>query len=150
MQLASAAEESLDPIIFSWPLFTIQHTPWEILMSDATQPGWTRLRTATGRYETQFQSKMPSVRAGQYIEASDYQFLVMDEEGWLYKIPIRVADEAAEMLDQRDVNVQATAEAQLRAGLEQFRPYKNAPYEEMDKQFEVDIARARILAQSHP
>jgi len=119
-------------------------------MSDITQPGWTRVRTATGRYETQFQAKMPSVRAGEYIQASDYQFLVMDEDGWLYKIPIRVADEAAEMLNQRDVSVEAAAETQLRAGLEHFRPYKNAPYEELDKQFEIDMSRARILAQSHP
>jgi hypothetical protein len=40
-------------------------------MTEFSQPGWTRLRTATGRYEYQFQGEMPTVRAGQYEDARD-------------------------------------------------------------------------------
>ena len=60
-------------------------------MAEATQHGWTRLRTATGRYEYQFQGEMPSVRSGQYEAARDYQFLILDDEGLLYKIPVRLS-----------------------------------------------------------
>ncbi len=56
-------------------------------MTEDAQPGWTRLRTATSRYDYQFQGEMPTLRGGQYEEARDYQFLVPDDEGWLYKIP---------------------------------------------------------------
>ncbi len=52
-------------------------------MAEVIQPGWARLRTATGRYEYQFQGEMPSVRGGQYEDARDYQFLVLDDEGLL-------------------------------------------------------------------
>jgi hypothetical protein len=116
-------------------------------MSETSTPGWTRLRTATGRYEIQFQGRMPSVRAAQYLDATDYQFLVMDEDGWLYKIPVRMAAEAAAVLAHGPATPQEVAEAQLRAGLEQFRPRVNAPYEDLDQRFAVDAARARELGQ---
>ena len=64
-------------------------------MAENQQPGWTRLRTATGRYEYQFQGEMPSVRAGKYEDARDYQFLVLDDDGWLHKIPVRLDSHAA-------------------------------------------------------
>jgi hypothetical protein len=114
-------------------------------MDEVTQPGWTRLRTATGRYEYQFQGEMPTVRGGQYEEARDYQFLVLDEEGWLYKIPVRLADEAASELTAGAVRLRV-AEAQLRAGLETYRPHQGAPYPEIDAQFALDAVRARELA----
>jgi hypothetical protein len=114
-------------------------------MDEVTQPGWTRLRTATGRYEYQFQGEMPTVRGGQYEEARDYQFLVLDDEGWLYKIPVRLADEAASELTSGAVRLRV-AEAQLRAGLETYRPHQGAPYPEMDAQFALDAVRARELA----
>jgi hypothetical protein len=38
------------------------------------------------------------------------------------------------------------AEAQLRAGLETYRPHRGAPYPEMDAQFALNAARARELA----
>jgi hypothetical protein len=119
----------------------------ETTMTEISHPGWTRLRTATGRYEFQFQGSMPTVRAAQYLDAVDYQFLVMDEDGWLYKIPVRVAAEAAAALASGPATPLAVAEAQLRAGLELFRPRVNAPYEELDQRFAVDAARARELAQ---
>src|SRR6266446_2207222 len=90
-------------------------------MTESTQPGWTRLHTATGRYEYQFQGEMPTVRGGQYEEARDYQFLVLDDEGWLYKIPVRLAAEAAVEL-AAEAMLLRVAEAQLRAGLETYRP----------------------------
>src|SRR5580692_7754130 len=114
-------------------------------MADVTQPGWTRLRTATGRYEYQFQGEMPTVRGGQYEEARDYQFLVLDDEGWLYKIPVRLEAEAAEEL-AGDATRLRVAEAQLRAGLETYRPHQGAPYPEMDAQFSISPDRARELA----
>lgn len=98
-----------------------------------TQPGWTRLVTATGRYEYQFQGSGPAVRAGRYLEARDFQFLVMDEEGWLYRIPVCVAAAIAENPDAG----RQRAEAQLRAGLERVRPRPNAPYAELDAVFAV-------------
>ena len=114
-------------------------------MTEATQPGWTQLRTATGRYEYQFQGEMPTVRGGQYEDARDYQFLVLDDEGWLYKIPVRLESEAAEEL-AGDATRLRVAEAQLRAGLETYRPHQGAPYPEMDAQFALNAVRARELA----
>jgi len=114
-------------------------------MTEVTQPGWTRLRTATGRYEYQFQGEMPTVRGGQYEEARDYQFLVLDDEGWLYKIPVRLADVAASELAAGAVRMRV-AEAQLRAGLEKYRPHRDAPYPEMDAQFALNADRVREIA----
>jgi hypothetical protein len=114
-------------------------------MTESPQPGWTRVRTATGRYEYQFQGEMPTVRGGQYEEARDYQFLVLDDEGWLYRIPVRLAAEAAMQLAADAMRLRV-AEAQLRAGLETYRPRQGAPYPELDAQFALDAGRARELA----
>ena len=114
-------------------------------MTETSQPGWTRLRTATGRYEYQFQGEMPTVRGGQYEEARDYQFLVLDDEGWLYKIPVRLENKAALEL-AADATRLRVAEAQLRAGLETYRPHQGAPYPEMDARFALDAACARELS----
>ena len=119
--------------------------------------GWTRVLTRTGRYEYQFQGRVPAVRKGQYEEAKDYQFLVMNEEGRLYRIPVRVAADVEEELEKSSGSVVSAegqpsfdrtlriAEAQLRAGLENYRPRQNAPYGELDQHFAVDISRARAL-----
>ena len=138
-------------------------------MTEGTQTGWTRVLTRTGRYEYQFQGRVPAVRNGQYEDASDYQFLLMDEEGWLYRIPVRLAAEAeTRMMDdsgpapsasEQDsaarqpgarsapvVTAAQVAEAQLRKGLENYRPRQNAPYAELDGYFAVDAARARQIA----
>jgi hypothetical protein len=114
-------------------------------MTEVTQPGWTRLRTATGRYEYQFQGEMPTVRGGQYEDARDYQFLVLDDEGLLYKIPVRLAAEIAAELGTAAVQLRV-AEAQLISGLETYRPRQGAPYPEMDAQFSLSADRARELA----
>jgi len=114
-------------------------------MAEVTQPGWTRLRTATGRYEYQFQGEMPTVRSGQYENARDYQFLVLDDEGLLYKIPVRMGAEIASELGANDLRLRV-AEAQLKAGLETYRPRQGAPYPEMDAQFSLSADRARELA----
>ena len=131
-------------------------------MSEVAQTGWTRVVTRTGRHEYQFQGRVPAVRNGQYLDASDYQFLVMDEDGWLYRIPVRLAA-AAEAELQKSGNANAAgpsvqsgradvfapvriAEAQLRAGLENYRPKPNAPYAELAAYFAVDAARARELS----
>lgn len=121
-------------------------------MAEIAQPGWTRLRTSQGRYEYQFQGRVPCVRGGRYEAAADYQFLVMDEEGWLFKIPVRVSAEAEAALRSAPQSPQGTdpilraAEAQLRTGLETHRPKSNTPYFELDSQFAVDAARALQLA----
>ena len=128
-------------------------------MSEFAQTGWTRVRTRTGQYEYQFQGRVPAVRNGQYENSSDYQFLVMDEEGWLYRIPVRLTAAAeAELQKNPAPSASATAEqarwatatriaeAQLRAGLENYRPRQNAPYAELDSYFAVDERRAKELA----
>jgi len=128
-------------------------------MAEVIQLGWTRIQTRTGRYEYQFQGVGPTVRNGAYLDARDYQFLVMDEEGWLYKIPVRMARAAIAEIESRASTLPASeretaekltplriAEAQLRAGLELFRPKRNAPYGELDAIFAVDAARWRELA----
>lgn len=119
-------------------------------MSDIVQAGWTRVRTRTGRYEYQFQGRVPAVRGGRYEDARDYQFLLMDEEGWLYKIPVRLAADAEAELESKATPALAEtldiAAAQLRAGLENYRPRQNAPYAELDAHFAVDLERARELA----
>ena len=114
-------------------------------MAELTQPGWTRLRTATGRYEYQFQGEMPAVRGGQYEDARDYQFLILDDEGLLYKIPVRMAAGIASELGAETVRMRV-AEAQLRDGLETYRPRQGAPYPEMDAQFSLSADRARDLS----
>ncbi len=119
-------------------------------MGDVAQAGWTRVRTRTGHYEYQFQGRVPAVRGGRYEDARDYQFLVMDEEGWLYKIPVRLAADAEAELEKNATTAPAdtlrVAAAQLRAGLENYRPRQNAPYAELDGHFAVDLERARELA----
>jgi hypothetical protein len=114
--------------------------------------GWTRVSTPAGRYEYQFQGRTPAVRNGQYQNAADYQFLLLDAEGWLYRIPVRVAAEA-EMEIKRSckseggefAEVVRIAAAQLRGGLQKFEPRQNAPFEELDQFFAVDVVRAREL-----
>ena len=113
-------------------------------MTSPPQSGWTRLITPTGRYEYQFQGRTPAVRAGAYLDAHDYQFLVLDEEGWLYRIPVRMERDAETVLKETLDPLRA-AEAQLRAGLETYRPKKDAPYSELDSCFALDAARARDL-----
>jgi hypothetical protein len=124
-------------------------------MGEVKQAGWTRFRTAQGRYEYQFQGRVPAVRAGRYEDAVDFQFLVMDEEGWLFKIPVRIAADAEAFLreissgagaqmDAQDRILQA-AEAQLRAGLEIYQPRANAPYAELDSHFAMDATRAHEI-----
>ena len=88
---------------------------------------------------------MPTVRGGQYENARDYQFLVLDDEGLLYKIPVRLAAEIASELGTDTVRL-AVADAQLRAGLETYRPRQGAPYPEMDAEFSLGADRARELA----
>ena len=110
----------------------------------AEQSGWTRLATPNGRFEYQFQGSGPAVRNGQYEDARDYQFLVMDEEGWLYRIPVRVAADVEREIGAPEEMI-ALAAAQLRAGLNAFRQRQNAPFSELDQHFAVDAARARDL-----
>ena len=123
-------------------------------MGSPHQSGWTRISTPSGRYEYQFQGKVPTVRNANYEEATDYQFLVMDAEGWLYRIPVRVAAQAEAVLRESGqteiaAEVIRLAESQLRAGLQKYVPRQNAPYEELDRSFSVDATRAReILRQS--
>ena len=117
-------------------------------MSSPLQSGWTRINTPTGRYEYQFQGKVPTVRNANYEDATDYQFLVMDVDGWLYRIPVRVAAEAEAVLQESGkaeiaAEVMQLAEAQLRAGLREFAPRQNAPYDELVRYFCVDAVRAR-------
>jgi hypothetical protein len=114
--------------------------------------GWTRVSTPAGRYEYQFQGRTPAVRQGRYEDAADYQFLLLDAEGWLYRIPVRVTAEAETELKRAGsseggefVEVVRVAAAQLRAGLQKFQPRQNAPFEELDQFFAVDAARAREL-----
>ena len=119
-------------------------------MGSPPQSGWTRINTPAGRYEYQFQGKVPTVRNAKYEEATDYQFLVMDTDGWLYRIPVRMAAEAEAVLRESGQAEIATegmrlAEAQLRAGLREFAPRQNAPYDELDRYFSVDAARAREI-----
>ena len=115
-------------------------------MPEVTQPGWTRLRTATGRYEYQFQGEMPTVRAGKYEEARDYQFLVLDDEGWLHKIPVRLEAEAAVVLADDDLRLHVV-ERHFRTALETYRPHQGATYPEMDGHFALNAARARELVE---
>ena len=88
---------------------------------------------------------MPSVRGGKYEDARDYQFLVLDDDGWLHKIPIRLDADAASQLADIAIRLRV-AEAQLRVGLETYRPHQGAPYPELDAQFALDLARALELA----
>src|SRR5260221_11586390 len=106
-------------------------------MTQAAQPGWTRLHTATGRYEYQFQGEMPTVRGGQYKEARDYQFPVLDDEGWLYKIPVRLESEAAVELPADATRLRAP-QAQLQPRLEIKQRHQRPPYPETDAQSAIN------------
>jgi len=113
-------------------------------MTSPPQSAWTRLFTPTGRYEYQFQGRTPAVRAGAYLDAHDFQFLVLDEDGWLYRIPVRMERDVETVLKETLDPLRA-AETQLRVGLEAYRPKKDAPYSELDSCFALDAARARDL-----
>ena len=113
------------------------------------------MATPSGRYEYQFQGKVPTVRNASYEEAADYQFLVMDVDGWLYRIPVRIAAEAeAALRESGSADVAADtmrlAEWRLREGLQEFTPRSNAPYDELDRYFSVDAARARAFLAQRP
>jgi hypothetical protein len=110
-----------------------------------SQAGRTRVRTPTGRYEYQLQGEGPAVRQGTYLDARDFNFLVMDEEGMLYKIPVRVSAEALPGLQGAE-KARDIVGAQLRAGLDRYRPQQGAPYEDLDSIFAVDAPRAEALA----
>lgn len=101
--------------------------------------GWTRVSTPFGRFEFQFQGRTPAVRGGKYEEATDYIFLLLDSDGFLFRIPVRVAAEAETHLGQgSDYSaVIRAAAAQLQAGLRKFQPRQNAPYEELDPVFSI-------------
>ena len=126
--------------------------PGDESRSNIAGEGWTRVSTPAGRYEYQFQGRTPAVRGGQYQDAADYQFLLLDAEGLLYRIPVCVAAAAEAELKHAAgsegsefVEIIRVAAAQLRAGLQKFQPRQNAPFDELDKFFAVDLARAREL-----
>lgn len=112
---------------------------------ELSQAGWTRVRTPTGRYEHQFQGQGPAVRKGQYLDARDFSFLVMDAEGLPYGIPVRVSADALAGLQGAE-KARDIARAQLRAGLDRFRRQKVAPNEDLDSISAVDAPRAQELA----
>jgi hypothetical protein len=114
--------------------------------------GWTRVATPHGRYEYQFQGRTPTVRGGRYEESTDYQFLLLDADRWLFRIPIRIAADAESVLRKSTGTevgefdeVIRIAAAQLCAGLQKFQPRPNAPFEELDAVFALDLARALDL-----
>lgn len=116
-------------------------------------PSWTRLSTPTGRYEYQFHGHTPAVRAGAYLSARDYLFLVMDEDRWLYRIPVQLTDDVAPALTAAGLPAESAdlarlAESRLCSGLQSCRPRQNAPYEELDSHFRLDSALALILARA--
>ncbi|MGC1188503.1 MAG: hypothetical protein WA871_14035, partial [Candidatus Acidiferrales bacterium] len=113
-------------------------------MSEVTQSGWTRLRTPTGRFEYQFQGEGPAVRQGKYRNARDYNFLVMDDERMLYRIPVCISDAALATMPDAGTKL-CVAARQLRFGLNSYQPRANAPYEELDSLFAVDARRAEEL-----
>jgi hypothetical protein len=119
-------------------------------MATAT-PNWVRVNTPAGRYEYQFHGHAPAVRGGKYLEARDYLFLVMDEERWLYRIPVQVTDEVAGALTAAGVACDAdvlagVAEKRLCEGLQSYQPKAKAAYEELDRVFSVDGETAVRLA----
>ena len=109
-------------------------------MGEATQPGWTRLLTPQGRFEYQFQGKMPTVRRGKFENATDFRFLALEEEGILYKLPVKLPAQASAALQQESAQL-LIAETQLRAKLQHYHPRQGAPYEEFDANFALDFAR---------
>ena len=112
-------------------------------LSSPVQHGWTRVQTPRGRYEYQFQGRTPAVRNAQYLDAGDYLFLVLDADGWLYRIPVRMASGAEEAVKKAGADPLLLAEEQVRRGLAQFTPRQNAPYGELDRFFSVGIEVAR-------
>jgi hypothetical protein len=109
---------------------------------------WIRLATPHGRYEYQFQGRTPTVRGGRYEDSTDYQFLLLDTDGWLFRIPIRVAADAEAALRKSPgtesgefSEVIRVAAGQLRAGLQKFQPRPNVPFEELDMVFALDLRR---------
>lgn len=103
------------------------------------------MQTPTGRYEYQFQGRTPAVRNAQYLEAGDYLFLVLDAAGWLYRIPVRMASDAEEAVKKAGTEPLLLAEEQLRRGLAEFTPRQNAPYDELDRFFSVEIGAAQAF-----
>jgi hypothetical protein len=122
-------------------------------MAEVSTPGWTRIFTPAGCYEYQFQGRTPAVRNGKYEDSADYVFLVMDQDGLLYRIPVRVSAEAEAAMRLRVTDpgpsgqdeVIRVATMRLRAGLETFQPRQNTPYGELDAIFAIDASTAQRL-----
>jgi len=118
-------------------------------------PSWKRVAARTGRFEYQFQGAGPAVRNGQYQDARDFLFLVLDAENRLYRIPVFVPAEVAQQVTARaeseaapDEAVRELAKAALCAGLDDFRPRENAPYAELDRYFALTLERAAELTKT--
>jgi hypothetical protein len=116
-------------------------------------PSWKRVVARTGRFDYQFQGAGPAVRNGRYEEARDFQFLVLDAENRLYRIPVFVPAEVAQQVTLRaegeaapEGAIRELAEAALCAGLDNFRPRENTPYAELDHYFALTLERAAALA----
>ena len=121
------------------------------MSASQTRPGegWTRVVTPHGRFEYQFQRRSPTVRSGQYEDAADYQFLLLDAGGWLIRIPVCISSGVESSLRQQVVSQDEAlyelirvAAAQLCAGLQKFPPRRNAPFEELDQVFSLNLGKA--------
>ena len=88
---------------------------------------------------------MPTVRRGKFENATDFRFLVLEEEGILYKLPVKLPAQASAALQQESAQLR-TIRAQLRAKLQHYHPHQGAPYEEFDANFALDAARGATLA----
>ena len=117
-------------------------------------PSWKRVAARTGRFDYQFQGAGPAVRNGQYQDARDFQFLVLDAEGLLYRIPVFVPFEverqaaAGGAVAPPEEAIRCLAEAALRAGLDNFRPRENTPFAELDRYFALTLERAAELTKT--
>lgn len=115
------------------------------------QTAWRTFTTRDGRrYDYQYDGHCPTVRAARYEDASDYIFLLMDRERWLYRIPVRVSGEALALVRQREVseeNLVRLIERHLRQVLDDgFSPRADFPYDQLDGFLALDAATmARLL-----
>lgn len=104
---------------------------------------WRSVQTQAGRrFDYQYEGHCPTVRAARYEPARDYIFLLMDRERRLYRIPVRVSEEALALARTRgrsEEGILRLIEQRFSSVLEAgFEPRNNFPYDQLDGWFAID------------
>lgn len=115
-----------------------------------TRTAWRSIVAPGGRrFDYQYDGTCPTVRAGRYESARDFVFLLMDSCRQLYRIPVRVSDEALAVARERGANdeelLRAIEKRFTRVLEEGFEPRNDVSYQELDRSLAVEAEQMALL-----